>query len=154
MVVALAVALAGCGGGEPAEVPDADGGGGVGTGTEPGEEPGPGAATAVRLSFRVSDRPGAARTAGLVCGPGRLRATGYLSGDAEAACADARRLGQFLASEPEEDRICTQVYGGPETARVQGSVGGREVDRRLGRADGCEIAEWDRAAALLGEPAG
>ncbi len=47
------------------------------------------------------------------------------------------------------DRICTQVYGGPERARVTGMVGGRRVDAELSRTDGCEIERWQQLAPLL-----
>jgi hypothetical protein len=48
------------------------------------------------------------------------------------------------------DVACTQVYGGPATARVTGTLEGRRVDASFKRTDGCEIARWDRVQGLLG----
>jgi hypothetical protein len=62
----------------------------------------------------------------------------------EAACAVVDAL-QPLPS----DAACTQVYGGPETATVRGTVRGRPVELSLSRTDGCRIAQWDRLAPLL-----
>lgn len=44
---------------------------------------------------------------------------------------------------------CTQQFGGPETATVTGTFDGREVDAEYNRADGCQIARWEKAAPLL-----
>jgi hypothetical protein len=44
---------------------------------------------------------------------------------------------------------CTEIYGGPQVAWVSGSVNGRKVWARFQRQNGCEIARWDRVAALL-----
>ena len=45
--------------------------------------------------------------------------------------------------------MCTQIYGGPETARVTGTINGKKVDRRFTRTNGCEIADFTDAAGLL-----
>jgi hypothetical protein len=47
---------------------------------------------------------------------------------------------------------CTEIYGGPATARVRGTLNGESVDARLSRTNGCEIARWGRNAALLKRP--
>ncbi|HEX5621499.1 MAG TPA: hypothetical protein VFX51_23950 [Solirubrobacteraceae bacterium] len=48
------------------------------------------------------------------------------------------------------DQACTQQYGGPETATVQGTLKGKEIDAKFSRENGCEIARWDAAKKLLG----
>ena len=48
------------------------------------------------------------------------------------------------------DQMCTQIYGGPETATVRGTWQGERVDASFSRQNGCEIARWDAAAGLLG----
>ena len=45
---------------------------------------------------------------------------------------------------------CTEIYGGPATARVRGTLAGKHVDARFERTNGCEIARWARNAAVLG----
>jgi hypothetical protein len=64
-------------------------------------------------------------------------------------CETARRLAAFLAEQPPRGRVCTQIYGGPETAHVRGTIGDRRIDRRFSKRNGCEIAEWRRAEPLL-----
>lgn len=62
----------------------------------------------------------------------------------EAACQVVDQL-QPLPS----DVVCAEVYGGPETATVRGTVRGRPVDLALSRTDACRTAQWDRLAPLL-----
>jgi hypothetical protein len=50
-----------------------------------------------------------------------------------------------------EDTACTQIYGGPEEARIKGEIRGEDVDATFSRTDGCEIARWDNVKALLAE---
>lgn len=69
--------------------------------------------------------------------------------DERRPCETARRLTDFLASEPPRDRVCTQIYGGPETGRIVGTIGERRIDRRFSKTNGCEIADWRRAEPLL-----
>lgn len=45
--------------------------------------------------------------------------------------------------------VCTQVFGGPQTATVRGTYRGKPVSLDLARSDGCLIAQWDRLGALL-----
>lgn len=49
---------------------------------------------------------------------------------------------------------CTEIYGGPQTARVTGTLRGEPVDARFSRTDGCQIARWDAVADLLGPAPG
>jgi hypothetical protein len=49
------------------------------------------------------------------------------------------------------DVACTQIYGGPATARVQGELRGTTVNARFKRTDGCQIERWDRNRVLLGD---
>ncbi|MBZ4321501.1 hypothetical protein JNW98_19410 [Streptomyces sp. SCA2-4] len=51
------------------------------------------------------------------------------------------------------DAQCTMVYGGPERAHVSGTWAGRPVDTDFSRANGCEMARWNRFSRLLGDPA-
>ena len=47
------------------------------------------------------------------------------------------------------DTACTEIYGGPETARIVGTVGGQGVDADFSRVNGCEIERWDSVSFLL-----
>ena len=50
------------------------------------------------------------------------------------------------------DMACTAIYGGPDVARVTGTLQGEPVDERFSLEDGCQIARWQRNRALLGPP--
>lgn len=47
------------------------------------------------------------------------------------------------------DTACTRLYGGPQTARIEGTIGRRRVDARFNRLGGCEIARYDAVRFLL-----
>ncbi|MCW2991245.1 MAG: hypothetical protein JWM73_1839 [Solirubrobacterales bacterium] len=108
-------------------------------------------AGAVGLHLRADTGPGTTvRTATLRCDSKGPRATGYLRRrDAAKLCRRAYRLEAFLGRPPRRDRPCTEIYGGPDRVTVEGFVRGTGVQRRFSRADGCEIADWNRAARLL-----
>ena len=134
MVVPVMVLAAACGGDSGVKVSDA----------------------APRTSLRVEvqaapDAP--PRRATLAC-DGTPVATGYIN-DARAACAlvvDDRGARAALVERPPDDRICSQLYGGPQRARVTGRIGGRPVDVTVTRVDGCGVADWSRLERLLGPP--
>jgi hypothetical protein len=80
-----------------------------------------------------------------------LTCVGFVEGDhpdAEAACAHLLGLEDPFAPIP-ADAVCTQIYGGPQTARVTGLWRGEPVDLALSRSDGCRIEQWDRLGPLL-----
>jgi len=86
----------------------------------------------------------------------RLSCGGQPAGDLPdpaAACAQlAGRPDPF--AELAAGTMCTQQFGGPQTAHVTGTWAGEPVDLRLSRTDGCRIAQWDRLGALLPGPTG
>ena len=54
------------------------------------------------------------------------------------------------AFEPTPGNVaCTQQYGGPQTATVEGTLRGDPVSAEFSRVNGCEIARWRDAALLL-----
>lgn len=103
----------------------------------------------VDLRMTANDGRGHHSSAHLSCRGSAGTATGYLRGRAAAACAQARRIAAFLASSPPLMRECTQIYGSPDTARIQGTVGSRAVNRAFSRTNGCGIADWARAGLLV-----
>jgi hypothetical protein len=110
----------------------------------------------VALNLSVIETPGAtARKATLRCRGSRAVARGYLSEVPAKACRQARALERFLLSTPDPNRICTDIFGGPQTAKVTGSVDGRRVQRSsFSRRNGCEIADWDTMGLLLSSAIG
>ena len=87
--------------------------------------------------------------ASLRCDGAQESARGFAGADAHELCRAATALAPFLARAPDPDRACTQIYGGPQTARITGTIGGRRIDRSFSRTDGCRISDWDRAKQLL-----
>ena len=104
----------------------------------------------VTLTVRYSDGSSAEHVAHLRCRADSVRADGFLrDAGAATACRRARTIASFLASRPGANRICTQIYGGRQRARITGTIGTRQIDRRLKRTDGCEIGDWQRAVPLV-----
>ena len=69
-----------------------------------------------------------------------------------AGCAVIAAKGASLFEPTPGDVACTELYGGPQEARVTGTVDGRAVDARFSRKDGCEIARWDAIASVVPVP--
>ena len=68
--------------------------------------------------------------------------------DAELACRNLDRLDDPFGPVP-KSVACTEVYGGPQVADVQGTFRGAPVNTRFLRTDGCEIARWNRVRFLF-----
>lgn len=84
-----------------------------------------------------------------------LTCVGFVEGShplAQAACDHLAGMQNPFAPLP-EDVVCSQEYGGPETARVVGRWGGEPVELELSRTDGCRIAQWNSLVPLVPAPA-
>jgi len=80
-----------------------------------------------------------ARTATVRCeGPGD-----------SAACRALAQLDPKVLEPTPGNVACTQQYGGPQIATVEGTLRGKPVDAKLSRVNGCEIARWQDARAFL-----
>lgn len=114
---------------------------------------GGGGGQTVNLTLTVSDGEGKNAKATLKCDESTAEGTGFFESGADEACRNARDLEKLLTTPPPQDRVCTQIYGGPQTARITGSFGAKDVAREISRSNGCDIAEWKQAQALL-DPSG
>jgi hypothetical protein len=103
----------------------------------------------VTLTVRYTGGSQVERVAQLSCRGDSARADGFLRTSALPACRRARKIASFLASKPSSKRICTQIYGGPQRARITGTIGDRRIDRRFKRTDGCQIGDWQYAVPLV-----
>lgn len=105
--------------------------------------------TSARLTVEVdATGEGATETWTLTCGPGG--GTGSHP-DPLAACLVLGTPEGRAAFEPvPTDAACTQIWGGPQTAHVTGTLDGQAVDATFSRSDGCQIARWDALEPLLG----
>ena len=52
-------------------------------------------------------------------------------------------LAEVVASTEDTMRACTELYGGPETAHLTGTLEGEPVDVTITRNNGCGIADYD-----------
>ena len=50
---------------------------------------------------------------------------------------------------PPHDQACVQIYGGPQTARVFGTLAGKKIDAKFNRTNGCETSRWDSLEPLF-----
>lgn len=69
--------------------------------------------------------------------------------DPAAACAALTAQGATALPPVAKDTMCTQVYGGPETASITGTWRGSPVRSTFSRTNGCEIARWNLLKGLL-----
>lgn len=65
------------------------------------------------------------------------------------ACRRLATGGSKLVTPVSLGSICTEIYGGPQVARVVGSVQGKKVWARFSRENGCQISRWNRLAPWL-----
>jgi hypothetical protein len=132
LVAALASGLAGCSSGEDATVV---------TATTAASSDAP------QTSLTIVIDPGDGAQSEewtLACDP-----AGGTHPDPEAACAALAGVEVEAFMPVAADQMCTQIYGGPETATVRGTWRADRVDASFSRQHGCEIARWDAVAALL-----
>lgn len=101
----------------------------------------PASATELTVTVQPQGDAGPARTWTLRCDP-----PGGNHPRVRTACT---RLTAAALRPLPPDTICTQIYGGPQTARVRGRIDGRPVDARFGRSNGCEIHRWDSVGFLF-----
>ena len=88
-----------------------------------------------RLTVTEYDGERVVRTTELACGPD------------DTVCAEVVALLPRLRPDPGE--VCTQIYGGPESITVTGSVEGEPVTAVVTRVNGCEIARYDLLTKAL-----
>jgi hypothetical protein len=65
------------------------------------------------------------------------------------ACRRLAEEGRKLFMPVPLGAICTQIYGGPQVARVVGMVKGKRVWATFSRQDGCRISRWNAVSPWL-----
>jgi Subtilisin inhibitor-like len=110
----------------------------------------PQATTTLRITYwEDGSRTAANESWTLRCDPPR----GTLPQPARACMRLASSRARVFAPTP-QGMACTQIYGGPQKARVVGIVAGDRVWATFARADGCQIARWNRITPWLVPPGG
>jgi hypothetical protein len=149
LVVPLALAAAGCG-------DDGDGGGRAGT--TPGGDVGATRLTITGVRTAASAEPVPEPEeipfrGTLDCETAPPTGTGIYADTAPDTCRTlATHRADFATLDADVGRICTEIYGGPQLARITGTVAGEPIDVEVARNDGCGIDDWDRLEWLLGPP--
>ena len=108
------------------------------------------------LTFAVDLGNGTTAEYRLACLGDTATFTGDAGGlDAAAACLalTETEVRDRLLTDQHLDRICTEIYGGPEVAEVSGTLDDQPVNTAIGRSDGCGIDDWDRMLTALVPPA-
>jgi hypothetical protein len=63
---------------------------------------------------------------------------------------DTAAIAEVVASTEDTMRACTELYGGPETAHLTGTLDGEPVDVTITRSNGCGISDYDALFEALG----
>lgn len=113
--------------------------------TPPIGGPVPDLAASLTIVVRSTGTDAGAKTYTLTCAP-----TGGDVKNPQAACDQLNQLGQEAFAEPPQDTMCTQQYGGPQTATITGTLGGEPVNANFKATDGCQISRWQSLSELLG----
>lgn len=85
-----------------------------------------------------------------------LVCAGFVEGthpQAQAACDHLAGMTEPFAPLA-DDLMCTEQYGGDQTARITGRWAGQVVELDLSRRDGCRISQWDSFGPVLPIPVG
>jgi|GEM_PF-1048478 len=70
----------------------------------------------------------------------------------KAICAAIAKQGIRLFTPVPIGTMCTQIYGGPQKAKIVGTVHGRKINAAFNRSNGCQIARWSNARAFFTFP--
>lgn len=70
--------------------------------------------------------------------------------DAKKACAALTKAEHPFKPTP-KNRMCTQIYGGPQQAKIHGTWQGTKVDASYSRKNGCEINRWNALKPVLNQ---
>lgn len=108
-------------------------------------------ATATALTISVTPKPGAKpQEWTLKCDP-----PGGSHPKAKQACAalaKASKVKSPFAATP-KNQMCTQIFGGPQQAKIDGTWHGTRVDATFSRKNGCEIKRWNAIKPVLNQKA-
>lgn len=65
------------------------------------------------------------------------------------ACRRLENAGREVFAPLPPDIVCTQIYGGPQMARITGVVDGKRVWATFQRRNSCEIGRWNGLSPWL-----
>jgi Subtilisin inhibitor-like len=137
----LVLLVSACGGQDDVAVTDP----GAASSGQPQASASAGAASGpTRLTVEVDDGTGKTTTWTLSCDP-----PGGDLPDAAAACTALAADGDELLAPARKGLVCTELYGGPQTATITGTRDGARVLATYSRVNGCEISRWNAMDQVL-----
>jgi len=74
---------------------------------------------------------------------------GCEAGSDDVVCQAVAELDPADLAPASPDAACTELYGGPDTVSLEGTIRGEQVDVELTRSNGCEIERFDAAVPVL-----
>jgi hypothetical protein len=107
------------------------------------------AAASTQLTVTVDEGAGKTEDWTLSCDP----AGGTHPKPAEA-CAALAAKGKTALPPVSTGVMCTQIYGGPQTAKIVGTWDGKPVNATFSRQNGCQVNRWKALEGLLPVTAG
>lgn len=102
-----------------------------------GEDDQPGTSTDLMITV-TADEGATPVKMRLVCDP-----PGGDHPQATEACAKLKEAGAKIFDPVPKDQACTMIFGGPQTATIEGSYKGAPVNASFSRSNGCEINRWE-----------
>jgi hypothetical protein len=109
----------------------------------------PSDAASGRTSLTITYRPKGPRASDVTTWTLRCNPPAGTLARPARACSRLAAGGTRLFAPVPRNVVCTEIYGGPQTARVVGRVDGRRVSAAFNRVNGCEIARWNRISPWL-----
>jgi hypothetical protein len=70
-------------------------------------------------------------------------------GDDAGVCAEAEEIIPSDFDEVPASQACTEIFGGPDVATIEGEIDGEQVEGEFTRANGCEIDRFGNVVPLL-----
>ena len=114
----------------------------------------PSAGTSLTITVGTDDEPVIKKATLTVDEAGAATGTGFLQPPERAAAAAALlenpAVVKRLTEGVPQGQMCTEIYGGPDRATVEGTLNGAAVSQQFHRSDGCGIADWELFLPMLG----
>ena len=96
------------------------------------------------LNIVVGDGQKTVSTWTLTCGP-----DGGTQPHPADACAALTKNGRTALPPVAKGMMCTMIFGGAQTATIDGTWAGKPVNASFSRKNGCEISRWKALEGLL-----
>ncbi len=68
---------------------------------------------------------------------------------AAEACDMIQAAGVAVFDPVPKDQNCTMIFGGPQTATINGSYDGTPINATFNRTNGCEIDRWEKLGTTV-----